>query len=136
MGEVIVQSFIKQHQVDAVICRLSTIYGYSKNQTDTEFFEFINKAISRENILIQKEDSPQRDNLYIDDAVCGIIKVAEKGKINNAYNISSFGEEGNFASIDQIAKIIVNLINKKYQNKKIKLYIKIKNPLKEKQVFY
>ena len=106
--EVIANAYSKQYGVDAVIGRFSTVYGYTKHVPDTAFFEFINKGIRGENIILKNSNLPKRDNIYIDDAINGILLVAAKGESGETYNISSNGDLGNFASVDEIAQIIAD----------------------------
>lgn len=106
MAEVIAQSYHRQYGIDIVIARFSTVYGYCKNIPDTAFFEFVNKAISGEDITIGGAGIPRRDNIYVDDAVKGLITVALKGESGEAYNISSNGDLGNYAAVDEIAEQI------------------------------
>lgn len=133
MGEVIIKSFIKENNVDAVICRPSTVYGNTAYKTKNAFNEFISKAIKKKNIIVKNNDNPRRDNIYITDTISGLLIAACKGKKGEAYNISSNGEKDNFASVDQIANKIVKLFNKKYnKNEKIKFIYKNKNLKKRK----
>lgn len=111
MSEVIARSYGKQYGIDVVIARLSTVYGATCVMPDTAFYEFISKALRRENIIVNSSGAPRRDNIYIDDAVNGLLCVAEEGLSNEAYNISSNGDGDNFAAVDEIAAIVVDVSN-------------------------
>lgn len=126
MSELIVNAYIKQFKIDAVIARISTVYGNTINKTDTAFFEFIKKALSGKNIQIRDNLPPRRDNIYLDDAINGLLKISLKGKIGKPYNLSSNKGLGNFLAIDEIAKVIVKERNKELNlnEKKIKLTFK------------
>ena len=106
MSEIIAKSYGKQYGIDAVIARFSTVYGYTKNIPDTAFFEFIKKAVRGENIVLNGNGFPCRDNIYIDDAINGLLILAEMGVCGEAYNISSGGDLNNFAAVDEIAQAI------------------------------
>lgn len=108
ISEVIANAYIRQFGCDAVIARLSTVYGETVFHPDTAFFQFIDSAISKKNILINVSGIGRRDNLYIDDAIDGLILVALRGKTGEAYNVSSNGELGNFAAVDEVARIILH----------------------------
>jgi nucleoside-diphosphate-sugar epimerase len=108
MSEVIAKSFVKQYHVDSVIVRFSTVYGFCKNIPDTAFFEFIKKAIKGENIQLNGTGFPRRDNIYIDDAIDGLLTVCEHGQSGESYNISSGGEENNYLAVDEIANLIAD----------------------------
>jgi nucleoside-diphosphate-sugar epimerase len=113
MSEVIVRAYVKQFGLDAVISRLSTVYGDTVFKTDTAFFEFISKAISGEDLFIKTTMLPRRDNIYLEDAISGLLTIALKGKTNEVYNISSNGDLGNFIAVDEIAHIIADEVNKR-----------------------
>ena len=112
MTEVIAKSYVKQYGVDAVIARFSTVYGPTKNIPDTAFYEFIKKSIVGENIMVNSNGSPRRDNIYIDDAINGLLAVTLKGIVGESYNISSNGEKGNYVAVDEIAKKTVVVADK------------------------
>ena len=112
MSEVIARAYAKQFGVDVVISRLSTVYGDTMIKTDTAFFEFINNAISGQDIQIRNSTLPRRDNIYLDDAISGLLTIALKGKASEAYNVSSNGELENFLAVDEIASIIADEANK------------------------
>lgn len=105
MSEVIARSYVKQYHVDAVIARFSTVYGPTRNIPDTAFYEFIKKSVSGEDIIVNSPAAPRRDNIYVDDAINGLICVALKGEKGEAYNISSGGTLGNYAAVDEIAMV-------------------------------
>lgn len=106
MVEVIARSYKKQFDIDVVIARFSTVYGPTRNIPDTAFFEFIRNSIQGKDIMINNSTIPRRDNIYVDDAVNGLLCVAVQGVSGDAYNISSGGEKGNYAAIDEIAKMV------------------------------
>ena len=107
MSEVIAKAYVKQYGVDAVIARFSTVYGPTRNVPDTAFYEFIKKSIAGEDITVNSNAAPRRDNIYVDDAIEGLITITLKGKTGESYNISSNGEKGNYAAVDEIAECIV-----------------------------
>lgn len=113
MIEVISNAYAKQYNVDVVIARFSTVYGNTAIIPDTAFYEFINRASKGQDIVLNNSGLARRDNIYIDDAVKGILTVASKGKSGEAYNISSNREKGNYASVDEIAEMIAHVYNKK-----------------------
>ncbi|MBT7901982.1 MAG: NAD(P)-dependent oxidoreductase [Candidatus Marinimicrobia bacterium] len=112
MSEVIARAYSKQFNLDVVTSRLSTVYGDTLIKTDTAFFEFINNAILGQDIHINKSANPRRDNIYLDDAISGLLLIALKGKTNEVYNVSSNGELENFQAVDEIASIIAEETNK------------------------
>lgn len=121
MSEVIANAYKKQFDCDTVITRLSTVYGDSRFKTETAFFDFIKKAVSGKDLSVNNPLAPRRDNIYIDDALEALLLVAEKGKSGGAYNISSNNKLGNFASVYEIAKNIVDITNQYRMEKNLKL---------------
>ena len=114
MSEVIVQAYRRQYGLNVVIARLSTVYGNTRYRPDTAFYQFIEKALIKENIVMKVSGIGRRDNIYIDDAIEGLLKICAFGENGQAYNISSNGERGNFAAIDEIGQMIAGDINKRY----------------------
>ena len=108
MAEVIARAYARQYNCDAVIARFSTVYGNTIYHPDTAFFQFVNKALMGEKIMMNVSGIGRRDNIYVDDAIKGLVAVAVKGKTGESYNISSNGDLGNFAAIDEIAQLILD----------------------------
>jgi len=108
MSEVIAKSYVKQYGVDAVIARFSTVYGPTRNVPDTAFYEFVKKSIAGEDIIVNSNAAPRRDNIYVNDAIDGLITITLQGESGESYNISSNGELGNYAAVDEIAQITAN----------------------------
>lgn len=119
MTEVMAKSYVKQYGVDAVIARFSTVYGYTKNVPNTAFYEFLNKANIGEDIVLNGSGMPRRDNIYVDDAIEGLLTIVVKGVSGDSYNISSNGDGGNFVAVDEIAQIIANEFAKRGRISKV-----------------
>ncbi len=105
MSEVIAKSYAKQYGIDTVIARFSTVYGPTKNIPDTAFYEFIRKSQKGEDIIVNSNAAPRRDNIFVVDAINGLITIALKGKSAESYNLSSNGDLDNYAAVDEIAQI-------------------------------
>jgi len=111
MIEVIARAYNKQYDVDVLVARFSYLYGFSQNPAKTAFYEFVFKALNGENIELNKSGLPRRDNIYVDDAVDALMHLCEYGFNGEVYNISSCGDEGNYAAIDEIAESIARNVN-------------------------
>lgn len=122
MAEVIVNSYSKQFNVDALSVRFAWVYGNAKYKAKQALFDFIEDALAGKDIYIKNPDTPRRDNIFMKDAIDALLVVAEYGKTGEAYNISSNGDKGNYAAADEIASIIVSIVNKKYNNKNVKIF--------------
>lgn len=114
MIEVIAQAYRRQYNLDAVIVRFSYVYGYARFPTNTAFYAFVNNALSGKDIIMQNSGMARRDNIYIDDAVSGLLLASTCGESGQAYNISSNAELGNFAAIDEMASMMIEIANQKY----------------------
>lgn len=111
MIEVISRAYFKQYDIDSVIVRIGYVYGFAESQPNTAFYEFINKAIRGEDIVLNNSGIARRDNIYVSDVIDALIILAVKGKKGEVYNISSYGEKGNFIAIDEIAEVISSNVN-------------------------
>lgn len=136
MIEVIANAYRKQYGVDVLIARFSYVYGYSKNMLDNAFYGFVQKALAQENIEINNPNLPQRDNIYVEDAVEGLLHLLEKGIKSGTYNISSNGEKGNYAALDEIATYIALFVNKKRNSSETNVIYKSKRSVKTGGRFY
>lgn len=122
MVEVLALSYCRQYGTDVVIARLSTVYGYTRFPPNTAFYEFISCALNDRDICLKSAGLPRRDNIYIDDAVEGLLAVGVRGVKGEAYNISSNGELGNYASVDEIAEMIAKVADRVYNKNVSVLY--------------
>lgn len=112
MTEVLTGAYCSQYAVDAVIVRLSYVYGYSAEMPATAFYEFIKCALNGRDIIINSPQVARRDNIYLDDAVDGLLCAALNGKSGEAYNISSGGKAGGYASASELAETIADSANR------------------------
>lgn len=124
MVEVLANSYRVQYDVESVIARIGYVYGYTKNKPNTAFYEFIDKAVNGKDIIVNNSTAARRDNIFIDDAVNGLIAIATMGISGESYNISSNGEKDNFKAIDEIAHIIVRTMNEMRPDKPISIFVK------------
>lgn len=124
MIEVIANAYHKQYQVDVLIARFSYVYGYSKYPAKTAFYEFINKALAGEDIVMNKSGLSRRDNVYVEDAVDGLLHLCQNGENGEVYNVSSNGDEGNYAAVDEMAEIIALNAHKLIPDSHVKVTFK------------
>ena len=105
------KAYSRQYGIETIIARFSYIYGPVPYMPNTAFYEFINKAERGEDITLNNSDIARRDNIYVEDAVRGVVLIAEKGISGESYNVSSNGDLGNFKAVDEMAQIISHQIN-------------------------
>lgn len=115
MAEVIALAAHRQFGLDVVIVRPSTVYGFTRFRPNTVFNEFLDCAVGGRDITMNKSGIGRRDNIYVGDAVPALLRVCQMGESGQAYNISSNGEMGGFAAVDEIAEEIVTAVNKEYE---------------------
>ena len=112
MCEVIASAAHRTMGLDVVICRFSTVFGRPLNPTNTAFSEFLELASKGLPISVEKRYGPKRDNIYIKDAIYGLLCASAYGKSGASYNISSNGMLGNFLSVGEIAIAIAHHANR------------------------
>jgi len=109
MIEVVARAYNKQYGINVKIARFSYVYGYTAVPPKTAFYSFIGKALEGQNLVLQKSGFSRRDNIYIDDAIEGLLYLTEYGNSGEAYNISACMDGGNFAAIDEMAACIAKV---------------------------
>jgi len=117
MSEVLARAYAKQFGLDVVIARPSWVYGDSPfPNLGTAVFEFIKNALESKDIVLNGTGFPRRDNIHVDDVVSGLLRLLEQGKAGEAYNISTAGDLGSFAAIDEIAGVIAGIAREKLRH--------------------
>lgn len=112
MIEVLAKAYSKEYNVSTVIARLAYVYGYTYFMPNTAFYEFIQDALHGRDIVLNSNCAPKRDNIYVKDAVEGLLAIAQYGKDGESYNVSSNGDGNNYLAVDELAHIIAS--NAKY----------------------
>ena len=77
--EVLAKAYSRQYGIETIIARFSYIYGPVPYMPNTAFYEFINKAERGEDITLNNSDIARRDNIYVEDAVRGVVIDCRKG---------------------------------------------------------
>ncbi len=111
LTEQLYQKYSKLHRLDVTILRFSNLYGKDKK---SGIITNIIKSRSDKPVNFTHNGNQQRDFLYIDDAVNGIVQVIRnQSKTFEIFNISS----GNKISTKQIVKLIEKVSKKKINYK-------------------
>ena len=120
MIEVIAKAYVKECSVSTVIARFAYVYGPTYFMPNTAFYEFVQNVLEGKDIILNSNNAQRRDNIYVDDAVNGVLHVALYGKDGESYNISSNGDGNNYLAIDELAKIIAQngekIVSVSYKN--------------------
>ena len=102
-AETLCSAYADEHGVEAVVVRLSHVYGPTMTDSDNRVSsDFIRKAKLGQNLILHSTGTTVRSYTYVLDAVSGIICALQKGKSGEAYNIA---DENKVVSIRQLAEI-------------------------------
>ena len=111
VGEALCQAYISQKNMDIVIPRLSRVYGPSMLKNDSKALsQFINKALSDEDIVLKSEGTQYYSYSYVADAVSGILKILFNGKNGEAYNLSNPESD---VHLKELANIVARTVHRK-----------------------
>lgn len=106
-AEILLHSYIEEYSIDAVIARLSSIYGPTMKINDSKAHaQFIRNALEGENIVLKSKGLPRRTYCYVIDAASAILYVLFNGKRGEVYNIAN---EKSVASIAEVAQTIAEI---------------------------
>lgn len=92
VSESLCQSYISQYGTDCVIARLARVFGASRNNDTKAVAQFMDKAVSGEDIVLKSRGAQRFSYCYVADAVSGLLKVLLDGVKGEAYNISADDE--------------------------------------------
>ena len=102
-AETLCSAYADEHGVEAVVVRLSHVYGPTMTDSDNRVSsDFIRKAKLGKDLILHSTGTTVRSYTYVLDAVSGIICALQKGKSGEAYNIA---DENKVVSIRQLAEI-------------------------------
>lgn len=88
--EALCQSYIAEKGCKVKIARLSRVFGPTMLESDTKASsQFINKALSGENIVLKSEGNQFFSYTYVADAVAAMLHIMLHGENGAAYNISN-----------------------------------------------
>ena len=103
-AETLCSAYADEHGVEAVVVRLSHVYGPTMTDSDNRVSsDFIRRAKKGQDLILHSTGTTVRSYTYVLDAVSGILCAMEKGKSGEAYNIA---DENKVVSIQQLAKLI------------------------------
>lgn len=108
--EALVQSYMQQYGIEAVIVRLARIVGADKKNDTKAMSQFMDKALAGEDIVLKSRGNQRFSYCYVADAVSGIFKVLFDGKNGEAYNIS---DEDEGVTLGGYAEFMAKLAGKK-----------------------
>ncbi|MCR4691277.1 MAG: NAD-dependent epimerase/dehydratase family protein [Lachnospiraceae bacterium] len=110
-AEALCQAYIKAHDMDIVIPRLTRSYGPTMLMTDTKAIsQFIRKGVAGEDIVLKSEGTQLYSYTYVSDAVSGLLTVLLLGEKGEAYNIA---DEASDIALKDLAAVIADTAGKK-----------------------
>ena len=105
--EIMLRSYTQEYGIDALIARLSSIYGPTMLDNDSKAHaQFIRNALKGQDIVLKSEGLQKRTYCYAADAVRGLFTVLRYGKSGEAYNVAN---PDSVVSIAQLARIAAEL---------------------------
>ena len=111
-GDLIIFSYIRTFKIPAIVTNCCNNFGPGQNKE-----KLIPKIISclkkNKNLPIYGKGKNQREWIFVEDHCEALLKIMNKGKLGEQYNIGS----GNVYDNIFIAKSILNLYKKKFNNK-------------------
>ena len=119
-GDLLIKSYIRTYKIPAIITNCCNNFGpnqYPEKLIPTIIYNIINKKP----IPIYGKGENVREWIYVKDHCNALIKISEKGKIGENYNIGS----GIVLNNIQIAKKIISSFKKINQNNNIKSLINL-----------
>ena len=106
VSESLCQAYISQYGLDCVIARLARVFGPDRKNDSKAIAQFMQKAVSGENIVLKSKGLQRFSYCYVIDAVSGILKVLLDGESGAAYNIA---EDDEGLTLGDYAKYIAEL---------------------------
>lgn len=89
-AETLCASYVKEYGIDAVVARLSHVYGANNSPKDNRAtVQFIQNAIKKEDIVLHSSGKQMRSYTYVVDAVVGLFYIALRGISGEVYNIAN-----------------------------------------------
>lgn len=104
-ADLLIRAYIRTYNFPAIIIRPCNNYG--PWQYPEKFIPvIIYKALKNEKIPVYGKGKNIREWLYVSDCARGILKVMEKGKIGEVYNLGSSKKEVNLKLVKKILKVL------------------------------
>lgn len=100
-SDLLVQSFVRTHGIDAVITRCSNNYG--PYQFPEKFIPLMTlNALEGRPLPIYGDGLQIRDWLHVDDHCRGLLLALERGQTGSVYNFGGYGERTNISVVEAI----------------------------------
>jgi dTDP-glucose 4,6-dehydratase len=108
-GDLMCRAFAQTYGVQAVVARPANNVGPYQHP-EKALPLFITNALDDKPLPVYGDGEQQRDRLYVEDCVRGLLLLLEKGDAGEAYNIQA----GNHRTNIDVARAILDLLDKPY----------------------
>ena len=116
-AESLVTAYVRKYNLNAVIARVFNTYGPKMSENDTRVIpKFLRQAARNQPLTVQGDGTQTRTFCYVDDLIDALIRVMEKGRKGEVYNLGSDKE----MTIKDLAKLIIKISKSKNRIKFIK----------------
>lgn len=115
----LVRSFCNTYELPAIVLNCSNNYGPYQHR-EKLIPKTINSILEKKKIPIYGNGKNIRDWLYVDDFASAILKVINKGKRGETYNVGSFNEISNIKLVKTICQEADKLLDIKNSFKLVK----------------
>lgn len=106
-AETLCASYVEEYGVDAVVARLSHVYGPHFTESDNRVYaQFIRNVLRNEDIVMKSTGEQFRSWCYVADAVKGLLYILLKGQKGHAYNVA---DASSTISIRQLATMVADI---------------------------
>lgn len=106
-GEALCQAYICQEGIDAVIPRLSRVYGPTMLASDSKALaQFLKKGAAGEDIVLKSQGNQHYSYTYTGDAVSAILWILLLGEKGHAYNVADPSSD---ITLKDLASLIAKL---------------------------
>ena len=110
-AETLCASYASEYEADAVVARLSHVYGPRFTENDNRAYaQFIRNVLRGEDIVMKSTGEQFRSWCYVVDAVKGLLFVLLKGQGGEAYNVADATSN---ISIRQLAEMVAEIGGRK-----------------------
>lgn len=110
-AETLCVAYAEEYGVDAVVARLSHVYGPHFTESDNRVYaQFIRNVLQGEDIVMKSTGEQFRSWCYVADAVKGLLYVLLKGQKGDAYNVADASSN---ISIRQLATMVADIGGRK-----------------------
>ena len=110
LSEVLCQSYKKKYGLNISIARFARVFGNNKRPDTKALSQFIEKAVNKEDVVLNSAGNQKYSFVYVADAVSALIKIIIDGENGEAYNVSDDSEN---KTLKDYASFLSDLANTK-----------------------